>query len=76
MNHQISFELMLFERHSEKAFLKMFIYLFFFLFFFLTVLGLCCYKGFSLVSESGGYSLVEVHGLLIVVASLVSEHGL
>ena len=75
MNHQISFELMLFERHSEKAFLKMFIYLFVFFFFF-TVLGLCCCKGFSLVSESGGYSLVEVHGLLIVVASLVSEHGL
>ena len=29
-----------------------------------------------LVAESGGYSLAAVHGLLIVVASLVAEHGL
>ena len=29
-----------------------------------------------LVAASGGYSLVTVHGLLIVVASLVAEHGL
>ena len=28
------------------------------------------------VLESGGYSLVEVHGLLIVVASLVAKHRL
>ena len=32
--------------------------------------------GFSLVAASGGYSLVVVHGLLIVVASFVMEHGL
>ena len=32
--------------------------------------------GFSPVAESGGYSLVEVQGLLIVVASLVAEHRL
>ena len=32
--------------------------------------------GFSLVAESRGYSLVAVRGLLIVVASLVVEHGL
>ena len=30
----------------------------------------------SLVAESGGYSLVAVHGLLIAVASLVVEHRL
>ena len=30
----------------------------------------------SLVVASGGYSLVAVHGLLIAVASLVSEHRL
>ena len=30
--------------------------------------------GLSLVVASGGYSLVEVHGLLIVLASLVAEH--
>ena len=32
--------------------------------------------GFSLVSASRGYSLVAVHWLLIVEASLVVEHGL
>ena len=37
--------------------------------------GRCC-KGFSLVAESGDYSLVAVQGLLLVVASLVAEHGL
>ena len=30
----------------------------------------------SLVATSGGYSLVEVLGLLTVVASFVAEHGL
>ena len=34
------------------------------------------YVDFSLVAESGGYSLVAVHGLLIAVASLVAEQGL
>ena len=34
---------------------------------FLTVQGLCCCSGFSLVTG---------HGLLIAVASLVAEHGL
>ena len=42
----------------------------------LTVLGLHCSLGFSLVVVSGGYSLVLVHGLLIVVASLAAERGL
>ena len=31
---------------------------------------------FFLDVESGGYPLVAIHGFLIVVASLVSEHGL
>ena len=31
---------------------------------------------FSLVAESGGYSLVVVHGLFIEMASLVVEHRL
>ena len=31
--------------------------------------------GFSLISASGSYSLVVVHGLLIAVASLVAEQG-
>ena len=39
-------------------------------------LGLCCCAGFSLVVESRGCSLVVMHGLLIVVASLVAEHRL
>ena len=30
----------------------------------------------SLVAASGGFSLVAVHGLLAVVASLVAERGL
>ena len=38
---------------------------------FLADLGLCCCKGFSPVSESRSYSLV-VHGLVIMVASLVA----
>ena len=40
------------------------------------VLGLCCCVGFPLVVESRGYSLVEVLGLLSVVASLAAERGL
>ena len=44
--------------------------------YFLVVLGLCCCAGFSLVVASGGSSLIVVHGSLIVVASLVAEHGL
>ena len=32
--------------------------------------------GFSLVAANGGYYLVMVLGLLIAVASLVTEHGL
>ena len=39
-------------------------YLFYFIYTFLTGLGLHCYTGFSLVTESGGYSLVAVHRLL------------
>ena len=40
------------------------------------MLGLHCRVDFSLVAESGGYSLVAVCRLLIVMASLVGEHGL
>jgi len=39
----------------------------------LAVLGLGCFADFSLVAESWGYSSVSVHGLLIVVASVVEE---
>ena len=37
----------------------------------LAVLGLHCCADFSLVEASRGYSQAAVHGLLIVVASLV-----
>ena len=40
------------------------------------MLGLLCCMGFSLVAANGGYYLVMVLGLLIAVASLVTEHGL
>ena len=33
-------------------------------------------QGFSLAEVSGGCTPVAVHGLLIVVASLLAEHGL
>ena len=33
-------------------------------------------RGLSLVLASGGYSLIGVHGLLIVEAPLVTEEGL
>ena len=42
---------------------------------FLTVLGLCCCMGFSLVGVSGGLLFTAVCRLLIVVACLL-EHGL
>ena len=48
---------------------------FIYLFIVLAVLGLCCCSGFSLVVGSGGYSRVAVLERLIVVASLISEHG-
>ena len=46
------------------------------MYFFLAALGLrCCARAFSSCSERGLLFIV-VHGLLIVVASLVAEHGL
>ena len=50
-----------------------FIYLFYLLW---AVLGLCCYRDFSLVVASGGYSLFVLLGLLISVAALAAEHRL
>ena len=46
------------------------------LFIYLAVLGLCCCVGLSLVAASGDCSLIAVHGFLILVASLITEHGL
>ena len=48
----------------------------FFFFFFLAALGLCCcMRAFSNCGEQRLLFIV-VHGLLIVLASLVVEHGL
>ena len=41
----------------------------------LAVVDLLCCTGFSLILASEGFSLVVVHGLLVVAASLVLEHG-
>ena len=40
------------------------------------MLALRCHMGFLLVAASRSYSLVALHGLLIVVGSPVVEHGL
>ena len=45
-----------------------------FIYLFLAMLGLNCWAGFSLVSESGSSSLIVVCGLLITVASPLVEH--
>ena len=45
-----------------------------FMYLLLAVLGVHCCAGFSLVAESGGYTLVALRGFLIAVASLVVEH--
>ena len=45
-------------------------------FIYVWLLGLCCYKGFSLVAASGSYSLVTVCGLFTAVSFLVAEHWL
>ena len=42
----------------------------------MTVLGLHCCTGFTLVAASRGYSLVAVCRLLSAMTSLVTEHGL
>ena len=52
---------------AEYSFLIFKIYLF------LAVLGLPCCVGLSLVA--GSYSLVAMHGVLVVGPSLVAEHG-
>ena len=54
------------------SFFLFFVCLFVCLFVCFAVPGLLCCPGFSLVVASGGYSPVAVHGLLIVVASLVA----
>ena len=53
-----------------------FLFIYLFIYLFLAVLGLrCCARAFSSCVEQG-VLFVVVCGLLIVVASLVAEHGL
>ena len=59
--------------HSPYHFLEFFFFLNYLLLHW--VFGLLC-AGFSLVAQSGDYSLIVVHGLLIAVAYLAVEHGL
>ena len=65
------------QSHSSFFFLNnLDIYFFSIYFLFLAVLGLrCCVQASSSCVERGLLFIV-VHGLLIVVASLVAEHGL
>ena len=41
----------------------------------MTLLGFCCWAGFSLAAVSRGYSLVTVGGLLTAVGSVVWSMG-
>ena len=63
------------QRRLHLSFPFNFSFLKFLFIYILAVLGLCCCTGFSLDAASGGYSLVVVCKLLIVMASLVAEHG-
>ena len=59
-----------------EEFLELSLFFSVLIYLFLTVLGLQCCAGFSLVAASGSSSLVAVGRCLIVVASLVAEHRL
>ena len=57
-------------------FFKINLFIYLFICVFLAALGLrCCVRAFSSCGEQG-LLFVAVHRLLIVVASLVAEHGL
>ena len=54
-----------------------FVYIYlFFIYLFLAALGLCCCMPAFSICGKQGLLFIEVCGLLIVVASLVVEHGL
>ena len=53
-----------------------FFFFFFKIYLFRAVLGIHRCPGFSWVVESGGYSLVLVHRLLMTMVSAVEKHGL
>ena len=49
---------------------------FFFIYLFLAVMGLCCCEGLSSSYRQQELLFIAVHRLLIVVVSLLAEHGL
>ena len=59
---------------SVKIVMNDFLKIEIFIYLLLAVLGLHCYVHFSLVLVSRGFFLPELHGLLIVLTSLVVEH--
>ena len=62
------------KQKGEQGFFFFLIYLFIYLF--LAALGLhCCEQAFSSCSERG-LLFIAVRGFLLVVASLLAEHGL
>ena len=62
--------------YTHRSFFKYNFYKYIIYLFVLGVLDLCYSVGFSLVGESGSYSLDVVHGPLRLAASLVVEHEL
>ena len=64
------------DMHVFSLYIYIDIYAFFLKNLFLAALGLIAMHELSLVVVSGGFSLVAAHGLLIVVALHVAEHGL
>ena len=62
--------------NSKKPFQYFFYKFIYFTYLFLAVLGLrCCVRAFSSCGERG-LLFIAVRGLLVVVASIVAEHGL
>ena len=63
-------------RHFFLIFLKIYLYFIYLFIYLLAALGLhCCMRALSSCGKRG-LLFVEMRGLLIVVASLVAEHGL
>ena len=59
-----------------KAIILQFNFLNNFIIYLFRLCWVCCRKGSSLVLANERYSVVEMRGLLTVVASLVAEHSL
>ena len=74
--HGLTAQVSKFCRAGQNVFVCFFNKCIYFIYLFLAALGLhCCPRAFSSCGERG-LLFVVVHGLLIAVASLVTEHGL